>query len=465
MLILSLLCLSFQASAESVKPNILLIIGDDATYSDLSLYGGENVKTPRIDTLATEGMTFDQAYVSMAMCAPCRASIQTGLYPFRSGVAWNHAPAREGTKSSFHYLKDLGYRVGLTGKTHLRPASVYPYETVSGVEPDCVADTSYFEAAPIKEFMTRDREQPFALTVALTSPHAPWTVGDPSKFDQKAFKMPPHLADTEETREWFARYLAEIEVLDEQVGQTLDILAETGLADNTIVIFTSEQGAQFPGAKWTNWSAGVKTGFVVRWPGKVEAGVRTDALVQYCDVLPTLLDAVGGTFESDAFDGSSFLSVLNGESERHRDYAFFMHNNVPEGPPYPIRGVTDGDFHYLENLEPDRIYIEKHLMAKVEHNGYVPSMFWTAGTDERSYEALARFMSRPGEELYRNENDPHQLNNLAESVEYAEVKARMAKALGTWRTEQGDPGAALDRVESHKAAKKQRHFASPLLNQ
>lgn len=452
-----LMCISLTAGGKP-RPNILIIMGDDCTYSDLPLYGGRNIKTPHIDRLASEGLTFNRAYVSMSMCVPCRASLHTGLFPARNGAAWNHSPAREGIPSSADYLKALGYRVGLAGKTHLSPRSNYPFEMVEGVERNCVAATSAFDAAPLIAFMGRDAEAPFALVVALTSPHVPWTVGDASHFKPSQLHLPLHLAETRETRREFAKYLAEVEVLDEQVGLTLAALEQTGKEENTIVCFTSEQGAQFPGCKWTNWDAGVHTGLIFRWPGVVESGERTDALVQYEDILPTLLEAVGGEVGTGDFDGRSFLSVLKGRQDSHRDYAYFMHNNVPEGPAYPIRGVTDGRYHYIRNLLPDRIYIEKHIFARTDHNAYVPSMFWTAGNNERNYRLLERYISRPAEELYDNQADPHQMNNLAGNPALAEVKSRLARAMAVWMDRQGDPGAEIDSFSALEAARKQKHF-------
>lgn len=158
------------------------------------------------------------------------------------------------------------------------------------------------------------------------------------------------------------------------------------------------------------------------------------------------------------FDGSSFLAVLRGDQDVHREYAYFMHNNVPEGPPYPIRGVTDGRYHYLRNLAPDRVYIEKHLFGRTEHNAYVPSMFWTSADNERSDALLQRYMRRPAEELYDNRSDPHQMNNRAADPALAEIKARLSAALDAWMREQGDPGGEIDTVAAHRAAQRQQHF-------
>ncbi|RMG00203.1 MAG: heparan N-sulfatase [Planctomycetota bacterium] len=440
------------------RPNILIIIADDATYSDLPLYGGKNVQTPNIDRLGSQGLVFDQAFVTEAMCQPCRSELYTGLYPIANGCCWNHSASRTGVRSMPHYLTPLGYRVGLAGKVHVRPKSVFPFEDVPGLEPNCVSPTVRFDLAGCREFVTRNDEEPFCLVTALVVPHVVWTAGDPSHFDPESFDLPPHVADTPVSRQDFARYLAEIEVLDQQVGEILKMLDETGHAEDTIVVFTSEQGAQFPGCKWTVWNQGVHTALIVRWPGKVKPGRRTAALVQYADVLPTLLDAVGADYSREVFDGRSFLPVLLGQSDEHREYAFFMHNNVPEGPPYPIRGVTDGKYRYVRNLLPDRIYIEKHVMGVPEHNPYWNSWLMASAQDEATYRLIERYMRRPAEELYCTQDDPFEMTNLASDPKYAEVKQRLSRALDRWLAQQRDPGACIDSTEQLQAARRGRHF-------
>jgi len=430
--------------ASGAAPNFLIVIADDATCSDLPLYGGRNVQTPHIDRLASQGMMFTHAYLTMSMCQPCRTEMYTGLYPMRNGACWNHSAARPGTKSICHHLGELGYRVGIAGKVHVTPRGSFPFEMVDGFERGCVSKTARHECSGIRKFMARDSQQPFCLVVALVVPHVVWTVGDPSHFDRQQLALPPHLVDTKQTREDFARYLAEIEVLDQQVGDVLSALEATGQADRTMVIFTSEQGAQFPGCKWTNWELGVHTGFLVRWPGKVRPGSRTDAMIQYADVLPTLLDAAGGDPSSGGFDGSSFLPVLLGRKSEHRRYAYAMHNNVPEGPPYPIRSVRDRHFRYIRNLTPEATYIEKHVMGVVEHNPYWVTWLFASEADPHAYAMVHRYMHRPAEELYHTSEDPFEQRNLADDPQYAEVKARLRAELDRWMQQQGDPGAKLD---------------------
>ena len=443
-----------DARADDAKPNVLIVIAADATYSDLPLWGGKNVKTPAIDRLASQGMLFSHAYVCMSMCLPCRTEMYSGLYPMRSGACWNHSAAKPSTKSICHYLGDLGYRVGIAGKVHVTPRQCFPFEMVDGFERGCVSQTARADCTGIEQFMGREGDQPFCMVVALVVPHVVWTVGDPSHFDRKKLQLPPHLVDTPVTRDDFAKYLAEIEVLDQQVGKILHTLEATGKADNTIVLFTSEQGAQFPGCKWTNWELGVHTGLVVRWPGKVKPGSRTDAIVQYADFLPTLLDAVGGDPESKRFDGSSFLPVLLGEKTTHRQYAYAMHNNVPEGPPYPIRSVRDHHFRYIRNLTPEATYIEKHVMGLAAHNPYWSTWLFASEGNPHAYAMVHRYMHRPAEELYHTSEDPFEQNNLAADPKYAETKARLRAELDRWMQQQNDPGVALDTHEALQASRR-----------
>jgi len=441
------------------RPNILLIMGDDATYKDLALYGGRNVKTPHIDRLASEGVVFESAFLSIAMCNPCRTELYTGLYPARNGSCWNHSAARPGTRSIVHYLGDLGYRVGLAGKKHVGPAKSFPFEKVPGVTPGCTHPNPQFSTAGMAEFMGRDARQPFCLVAGLIEPHAPWTVGRPDHFKPNQLDLPPFMADTKVTRTDYAKYLAEIEVLDTEVGAILRALDSSGQADRTLVIFTSEQGGQWPGCKWTNWNTGVHTGFVVRWPGRAGPGRRTEAMIQYADVAPTLIEAAGGDAKAADLDGSSFLPVLLGATDRHRRYAYFMHNNIPEGPPYPIRAVTDSTYHYIRNLASDALYIEKHLMGQNQWHAYWPTWVFESTFNERTRRLVNRYMRRPPEQLYRLDSDPFEMTNLAADTGHADAKKRLSAELDRWMKEQGDPGAALDTQAEWSASKQGKHFA------
>jgi uncharacterized sulfatase len=442
------------------QPNFLLILADDCTWNDLPVYGGKNARTPNIDLLSAAGLTFDRAYIAMAMCQPARSELYSGQFPLRNGSCWNHSASRPTTRSLPQILGARGYRVGIAGKTHVVPQVAFPFESVPGFDPNCVrTPTRPHQLTGIGKFMTRDANQPFCLVIALVEPHVPWVMGDPSQYPTNALQLPPNLADTPMTRECFARYLAEISYMDGQVGEILGVLQSSGLASDTLVLFSSEQGSQFPGNKWTCWETGLHTGLIARWPGHIAAGVRTDAIVQYADVAPTLVDLAGGDPNASGFDfdGMSFAELLTAKRSTHREYAHGLHNNVPEGPSYPIRTITDGRWRYVRNLAPERIYIERHLMGLPEHTPYVPTWLFTAADNVNTLRLVNRFLQRPAEELYDLSVDPYCMNNLIGVPERSEIQHRLARELDRWLVGQGDTGLALDTDETLQASKRGEH--------
>jgi len=166
-----------------------------------------------------------------------------------------------------------------------------------------------------------------------------------------------------------------------------------------------------------------------------------------------------GDLAPGGFDGTSFLHVLFGQSDRHREFAYFMHNNIPGGPPYPIRAVTDGAYHYIRNLTPEALYIEKHLMAEHKWHDYWPSWLFESTFNERTRALVHRYMRRPPEQLYRVDEDPFETTNLAEESRHADAKQILSAELDRWMDEQGDPGATIDTQEQWEASKHGNHFA------
>ena len=436
---------SFNAMADT-RPNIVIIIADDLASNELGCYGGTNVQTPNIDKLASEGMRMTNLYCSEAMSVPIRASMYTGLYPARHGSYRNHKATYAGTKSVTYYMSNLGYRVGRTGKDH--PAgqpAIYAFETIPGFTVECTA--SHPPAATtdgIKAFMTRDDSQPFCLYVCSIMAHAPWDAGDPTQFDPNKFTFLPNTIGNTRTRNMFCNYLGEVKVLDDEVGKVMKALQETGKLDNTLIIFLGEQGPQFPYGKWTLYNYGQHSAFLARYPSKIPAGSTNGALVQYEDLLPTMIDLAGGAPVAD-LDGTSFLGVLFGEKDKIRDWAYGIHNNRPEGDPYPIRSIQDLRYKLIWNLNPALEYYEKHEMNPT--NAW---QVWTSWlTDAKNGDANAqfltdRFMHRPEYEFYDLQNDQWELNNLIDDPQYADRIATMKAELERWMAQQGDPGCDLD---------------------
>jgi len=422
--------------AEAAKqPNILIVIADDLNKDSVGVYGNKDVKTPNIDRLASQGMRFNMAYTSTAMCAPTRQQMYTGLYPVRSGAYPNHSKVKPGTKSLVHYLKALGYRVGLSGKRHFGPPSSFPFEQVS----------RKVDAKAIREFVARDEKQPFCLLVTSNSPHVPWSAGDASQYDPGKLTIPPYWVDTPEMRESLTRYYAEITDLDREVGECMKILRETKQEDNTAMIFTTEQGAQYPGCKWTCYENGLNVGFIVRWPGQVKPGSVSDAMIHYVDVAPTLVEMAGGE-AIKGLDGRSFIGVLQGKAKRHNSVTYGVHTqmNAIGSPPtgYAVRSIRAGKWKYIMNLNHKVTF--KNALTQNDKENYWASWVRTAKTDPKAARLVKRYLNRPAEELYDLSKDPHELNNLAGREKQAKVKARLKQQLQDWMASQGDLGQATE---------------------
>ena len=431
------------SSKSNSKPNIIIIMADDLDSRQLSCYGGKNINTKNIDALASEGLKFNQIITSEAMCIPTRASLFTGLYPVRHGAFQNHKPVYNNLKSVGHYLGNLGYKVGLTGKNHVtKPKSVFPFQIIPGFEPNCVATTDEYFLDSVKTFIT-GKDEPYCLFIMSCNPHAPWTVGDPSEFNPDKLELPGHWVDTKLTRNQFCNYLAEVRRLDDQVGDVMNLLKQTGQDKNTIVIFLGEQGPQFAGGKWTVWDNGAKSSMIVKWPGNVKPNSETQAIVQYEDITPTLIDIAGGRAIA-GLDGKSILNVIQGKSDKHREFAYLMHNNVPEGPAYASRAIRDDNFKLINNLNPESSYYIKYMMNTTNDKLTWTSWMKKAETDSGAKKLTSRIVSRPSVEFYDIKKDPYELNNLANKSKFQALIKKYDSKLREWMEQQGDKGATLD---------------------
>jgi uncharacterized sulfatase len=440
----------FTASAAPAKPNFLLIIADDLNWRDLGFTGNKDVHSPNLDRLRDEGMYLRHMYNPATTCSPTRHALYTGLHCVRAGAYPNHTRAYDGTKSMFTYFKELGYRVGLQAKTHVGPKASFPFEYIS-------SDADDFDA--FARFVNRDKSQPWLAVFASHDPHGPWTRGPKNLYDPKKITIPPYLHDNEETRRERAAYYAEITQLDIQVGALMKTLDDGKQANDTLVMFVSEQGSSFPyGGKWSVYDNGIRTASLVRWPGKVKPGSSSDALMQYIDVPPTFLAAAGidptkiDTGCADAngyrgFDGKSFLEVLQGKSDHLRDYAFAQHTTVGiigYKDPYPMRSVCDTRYKYIRNLAPQNTYEIGGI-----HKGE-PLDSWKADAkkDPKLAERIAWLYKRTGEELYDLQTDEFEMKNLAADPKFADIKVRFAKELDAWMAQQGDKGMETE-IKAH----------------
>lgn len=443
-----LLCLN----AEAKQPNFLILLGDDISADSIGCFGSPNPNTtPNIDKLASEGIRFSNMFVSEAICAPARAELYTGLQPHRNGCMQNHHPTKKGTKSVVHHLKKLGYRVGLTGKRHFSPKSVYPFEFVEGFPQNCNAKKRHDENwGGVEEFMTRDTDQPFCLFICSIHAHAPWDAGDSSHWKLSDIKLPPHFADTVETRHYYREHLAEVRLFDQQVGKARALLEQHELDQTTAMLVLDENGAGMPCGKWSTYDWGVRSACVVWWPGARQHAATSEALVQYCDVLPTLIEAAGGKIPA-SLDGRSMLPLIAGKRKSHRDRSFFVYNSGPEGPPFATRAATDGRFKLIWNLTPDNQFAVRVINGfdygykdTKDPNRHVRKIYrsWLASAehDQAASNAVHRFREQPEFQLFDLNSDPYELNNLAEDAKHRATLQDLKASISDWMKQQGDDG-------------------------
>jgi len=446
---LSLLAIEGVAQIKPVHPNFVIIIGDDCSYSDLNLYGGQNTKTPNINALAKEGMMFNYCFQAAAMSSPTRHCLYTGVYPVRNGAYPNHTFCYDSINSFVQYFRPAGYRTALYGKQHVAPQSVFCYDYL-GEYSDGKMDFN-----KIENYITSDKSSPFFLVVASHESHSPWTVGDPSQWEPDKIVLPPHLVDTEKTRMQFVKYLAEVEVLDSQVGNVVKILKETGMYDNTVVMFLSEQGNSFPFAKWTCYNQGLHSAMIVTYPPEIKPNTTSDALVEYVDVLPTFLDIAGIKVKQEQLDGKSFYPVLQQKTDEHKTYTFGIQTTrgiIAGSEYYGIRSAATKQYRYIRNLTPDAEFDNVETGAK-----NLVWQSWKIAAQNKPFAArrVHDYQHRPAEELYDIVNDPYEFKNLADNPKYAAIKKELSNALDQWMLQQGDKGQetemkALERQNKDK---------------
>ena len=439
---------------DPTKPNIILMLADDmnwfdvSSYSKLYDYAPKNITTPNIDRIASEGTMFTSMFTATALCAPTRQQLYTGLFPVRNGAYPQHSVTDEGTRSIAHYFTDIGYRVGLIGKDHIGPRSVYPFEYL-GEGTKGSDGESTFSLEQTEHFIARDRSQPFLLIIASHNPHGPHNRGDQSAFDADSLTVPAFLVDTPTTRKNLAKYLAEVIDLDNEVGAVDQILDTAKTKGNTIFIFTSEQGSNTGFAKGSLYDAGIKTAFIVRWPEQLKPAQSNDAIVQYVDVVPTLIDAAGGEVPT-GLDGKSFLEVLEQGVKEHRDYAFGVHTsrNIRGSKDYPIRSIRSRHHKLILNLMPEK---------KFTPWGF-PGDWRTFARNGDSWAAkrIESYRNRPMIEFYDLSDDPFELVNLANDPNQLALIDHLTGKLVAWMDSQGDKGvetelSACDHAASFKS--------------
>ena len=428
-----------KAKAADERPNLVVFISDDQHWCDCSAYGNKVVRTPAAARIAREGMTFNRAFVASPTCSPSRATIHSGLHSARNGAMGNHRPMRPGVKTLPSYLQELGYQVAIAGKQHLLPPSAYSHERIpNDIERNEVKRG--LATGAIEAFLAgRDKAKPLCLFANAISPHVVWP---PNKgYDPAKIVVPPYFVDTPETRQYLCRYYTDITLMDKQLGE-LYAAAKKHLGDNTLFLFTADQGAQWPFGKWNLYDAGIRVPFLAAWPGRVKAGATTEAMVSFLDILPTFIELAGGTVP-EGLDGKSFAGVLTGKAPAHHEEIYAAHTGDGTMNVYPIRCVRTGKYKYILNLYPDNTYTTHIDKAAYSHDGgrvYYDSWVAKAQTDPAAAAVVRRYHTRPAEELYDVVADPYEMNDLAGDPAFASLKGELKAKVLAWMKRMGDKG-------------------------
>lgn len=414
--------LSADDEDRSRPPNVLIFVADDVDWQDFGCYGNEVIRTPHIDDLARRGLRCEQAILTTPQCSPTRISLLTGRYAHTVGAEDLHTPLPDGELFVSTYLQRAGYFTGHMQKTHYGPNGNRQFEWYSKQLED------------FDQFLDAAGERPFFLWVGFRDAHRPYEPGavDPP-HDPATVRVPPHLADTPETREDLALYYDEIRRLDGVIGSCVAELERRELLDDTLIVFFGDNGAPFPRAKGTLYDAGIRTPLVFCWPRVIDSGQVYGGLVSLIDLAPTILE-VAGIERPEAMQGQSILAALGDPSLPGRPFAFSERNwhDCDEH----LRSVRSERYKLIRNAYLDKPYGNpgdvlnspswKSLLALREADRLTPLQ-----------EQVFR-VPRPEIELYDLARDPWESKNLADDSAYAEVRGELIAALDAWCEATGD---------------------------
>lgn len=422
--------------ASDTPPNIVFIIADDLGPNDTSFMGNQEVRTPALEKLAAKSAVLEQVYVTSPSCAPSRGSMLSGLMPYRNGAEPNHTYVRDDVKQLPVYMKELGYETVCIGKiTHGKDAR-------AGFDHDD-KQISLESIGKVADFLkNRKSDKPLLLMVGVRDPHVPWPEEYFPHYDPDTLDLPNQLVDTPDTRLEFAQYYTDVEIMDKQIGATLDAV-EKHLDGETIIFFTSDHGAQLPYGKWNNYDYSLQAPMLVSWPGTVTVGERHSTLISFVDILPTMIEIAGGEAPKSGYgegeiDGRSFLPLLKGKTDHHRNYVFGTNSSAAHHT-YPTRSVRTDRFRYILNVFPELNFtVQTDHNPKAESHNLWVSWVEAAKTDPLVAHKVKAYHQRPKEELYDLQRDPYEQFNLMNDPIYSEKLHEMRKLLQNWIEKSGD---------------------------
>ncbi len=428
--------------------NALFLIADD--WSRLAAcYGNNVVKTPRIDAFAKEGVVFDNAFCTSPSCAVSRACILTGQHSHTHGQ-YGHCHGLHGFSTHAHMsstTKDLraaGFATACIGKKHVEPSTVYPFEHEPQVNSRSPADLA--DAA--RAFLGENSDRPFYLHVGFSDPHRagqgfanehPWRGVTEVVYRPEDIIVPDFLPDIPAVRADLADYYQAVSRFDHGIGLLLDVLDESGRADETLVIVTTDHGMPFPGAKASFFDSGHHCPFLLRTPDLSKRGIHHNALINWTNIRPTIQDWCGVPTSEDLPE-RSLLPILSEPDIDGWDETYYSHcfHEIMDYNPYRV-------------LRARRYKFARHLAAALTPplpTDLFRSTSWTAvreqGLKKMGLRETQHVKQRAPEELYDIEKDPQETTNLIDDPALAEVATSMRNKLTDFRRRTQDLWLEVD---------------------
>ena len=448
--ILALLAMaSCRNASDSTRPNILLIVSED-NGPDLGCYGNQYVTTPNLNGLAEDGVLFENAFVTYSVCSPSRSTIYTGLFPHQNGqigLATHKFRMHKSFKTLPVFMKEAGYRTGCLGKIHINPESAVPWDFHPIKSANFAKKNLPSYAAYADTFMTAS-DEPFFLMVNFPDAHYPvqkQVEGMPviTLDAEDVEPIPFQGADSKRLREFTANYYNCMNRLDEATGMLLKKLEASGKAENTVILYLGDHGAQFSRGKCSNYEAALRVPLLVKWPGKAKPGFRTEELVSTIDLLPTILD-ICGIKTPAGLPGKTLAPLLiEKRGAAGHEYIYADGSGSAAFFYFPKRSVRDKRYKLIHNPLRDRENPKFYFYAEQKGGAFAGgtkiSEIDSAGPEIQ--QVYQTWRMPPKYELYDLEKDPLEFNNLSANPEYKEIMAGLIEVLEKWQKDTKDPMA------------------------
>ncbi len=441
------------AAGEESPKNVILYVVDDLGFQ-LGCYGDALVNSPNLDRLAAEGTRFTRAFCTTASCSASRSVILSGQQNHANGQyghqhGYNHFSSFDSVKSLPVVLAEGGYRTCSIGKYHVAPEEVYHFEQYAnqGIQG---ARNSVRMAENARQYIEEKDDRPFFLYICTSDPHrggGPGQFGNPTEsrsyegitsveYKPDEVPVPSWLPGIPETRRELAEYYQAVSRIDQGIGRLMEVLKETGHWNDTLILFLSDNGPAFAGAKTTLYEPGMNLPLIVRHPQQDKRGVVTGAMVTWADLMPTILDYTGiAPPKGHALHGRSFLGVLEQENPQGWSEVYASHTFHEITMYYPMRVIRTDRYKYILNLAHPLPYpFASDLHASLTWQGVL-----RRGLDHYGKRTVDAYLHRPRHELYDLQNDPHEIDNLADNPDYGSVLAELQAKLKAWQKSTRDP--------------------------